>query len=473
MTPTIQRINGVITGIKVKCISDSEVAIACSAVATPDGRMHRPSKDEPKSSAKIYTSLYARHWDTWNTGNKNSVWYGRLARDSEKWYLKSPGLVNALAGTKLECPIPPFGDTGDFDICASGLAFVARDPEVSPAEYTKSDLYYIPIGGAPAPAFPSAEKVPQMVKTGRLLGYTNSPTFSHCGRKIAFTRMRHMQYEADKTRLMLIPDVTDLGNVQEYHESRDGEGKWNLSPGSILWSHDDSELYLTAEMSGRERVFKLPVDRTMAQGVPLLDLPDSVQSIALLASGTKKENRIFLSGSSLVDNSCYSTLDPDTGVVEVVSSMTKHGKSLGLSRKQCDEFWFRGSDDFKVHALVVKPSNFDAKKKYPLAFLIHGGPQGAWGNSWSTRWNPALFAEQGYICVMPNPTGSTGYGQEFTDRIQCEWGGRPYVDLEKCWEHIAENLTYVDVENGVALGASYGGYMISEQPFLFTISSRS
>ena len=119
-----------------------------------------------------------------------------------------------------------------------------------------------------------------------------------------------------------------------------------------------------------------------------------------------------------------------------------------------------------MHALVVRPSTFSQngnnRKKYPLCMLIHGGPQGAWQDSWSTRWNPAVFAEQGYVVVCPNPTGSTGYGMALEDGICGEWGGRPYNDLVRCYEWVVENMPEVDGERAVALGASYGGYMISE-----------
>jgi dipeptidyl aminopeptidase/acylaminoacyl peptidase len=114
-----------------------------------------------------------------------------------------------------------------------------------------------------------------------------------------------------------------------------------------------------------------------------------------------------------------------------------------------------------VHAWVVKPSNFSSDKKYPLAYLIHGGPQGAWEDSWSTRWNPAVFAEQGYVVICPNPTGSTSYGQAFTDAIQGQWGGLPYEDIVLGFDWIKKNVKYADTERAVALGASYGGYMMN------------
>lgn len=421
--------------------------------------MRQPHKEpKPHSSARVYSGLYVRHWDAWKSEARNSIWYGLLRKEDGKYALQDSGLVDALAGTKLESPIPPFCSGDDFDISASGLVFVARDPTLNPAYYTKSDLYFVPLSSF-AQASPPA---PRVAETGNLSGYTESPTFSHDGKKVAFVRMRDVQYEADKTRLLLVPDVEQWGRAEEFYGTEDGEGGWDASPSSIEWSRDDSELYVSAEKHGKKVLWKLPSSPAKASALPEpIDTKDSVTHAASLPG---PDRRLLITSSSFVESACYSTLNPSTKDEKVLSSATKNGKTFGLSSSQASDFWFTGCDGRQVHALVVKPSAFDAGRKYPLAFLVHGGPQGAWNNVWHTRWNAAVFAEQGYVAVMPNPTGSTGYGQEFTDRIKEEWGGRPYVDLEKCWEHIRATMPYVDVENGVALGASYGGYMMSTTP---------
>jgi pre-mRNA-splicing helicase BRR2 len=175
-----------------------------------------------------------------------------------------------------------------------------------------------------------------------------------------------------------------------------------------------------------------------------------------------KTSKLLVSSSSLVDNSIWSIIDPShPEEVQLVSSNGRNGSAFGLSPAQVDEIWFRGAEGHPVHAWVVKPSHFKPGEKYPLAYLIHGGPQGAWNDQWSTRWNPAIYAEQGYVVIAPNPTGSTGYGQHFTDAIRGQWGGRPYEDLVKGFEYIEQNLEYVDTSRAVALGASYGGYMMN------------
>ncbi|RDA93106.1 hypothetical protein CP533_4129 [Ophiocordyceps camponoti-saundersi (nom. inval.)] len=449
----IHQIKGNIFAPKTKKLSNGKTAICLAAMTTPAGHMfYPPAEVKPHSSAKVYSSLFVRHWDAWTTRNSNSLWYGQLSKKNRRWVLDGTGFTNLLAGTGLVSPVPNFGGAGDFDIADDAICFVAKDPTLNQARYTKTDLYYMPIKSFTEKPTGS----PQVVKTGKLRGYSTSPTFSVDGKKIAFARMKSEQYESDKSRLLVIPNVGDLGKVQELHETNCGRGGWDCSPNSICWSHDDKELLVTAELHGRVLLWRLPSS------------PGKMPTVAFHPEGSVvnfrplgKGSFLFVSTRSLVDSSSYATLDYSTGDVRGVSSISKCGRSLGLSRRQVDEFWYFGSAGYRNQALVVKPSSFDNSKKYPLAFLIHGGPQGAWTDDWSTRWNPAVFAEQGYVVVCPNPTGSTGYGQQHVDNITCNWGGTPYEDLVKCFEFLEKEVSYIDTEHAVALGASYGGYMIN------------
>jgi dipeptidyl aminopeptidase/acylaminoacyl peptidase len=130
-----------------------------------------------------------------------------------------------------------------------------------------------------------------------------------------------------------------------------------------------------------------------------------------------------------------------------------------ISLSKQESFWFTGANNTKVEGFLIKPPNFDPSKKYPVKFLIHGGPQGAWGDAWSYRWNPELFAANGYVVVMINPRGSTGYGQRFLEEVSGDWGGRPYVDLMKGLDYAEQHYSFIDKNRECALGASYGGYM--------------
>lgn len=292
--------------------------------------------------------------------------------------------------------------------------------------------------------------------------------------------MRTDGYESDKNQLFVIPDYQRPGYVVHEWPTNNGKGAWDRSPQSLRWG-SNKQLYITAEETGRVDLFVATVD-SLDVALPHL----LVKGGAITSAISLKNGAVFLSSNSLIENSLYS-LVPATHANEAhhghkmytlpiddrphdsnpaqlttiyISSNSRSGSMFGLSRRQVDEIrWPRGNDS--VHAWVVKPSNFDSSKTYPLAYLIHGGPQGAWLDSWSTRWNPAVFAEQGYIAICPNPTGSTGYGQDWVDGIKGQWGGRPYEDLLVGFDWIKENLPYVDTSRSVALGASYGGFMVN------------
>lgn len=449
----IQFFAGSLSNLKVKQISPTKAYLACSAPTTPSGDMYWPSAaPKSQSTAKIYSSLFVRHWDTWSTDNKNSLWYGTLSNKDGKWALDATGLTNLLAGTKLETPVPPFGGTSDFDISPKGVIFTAKDPELNPARFTKTDLYYIALGEDGSPPKPAELRI---ITTPGLRGYANSPSFDKEGNRVAFTKMESDKYESDRPRLMFMPDINDLARVDEYFKDDDS---WGARPDWITWADDGSEIYVGAEKHGRVVLWSLPANAQTDQPPRPLYTTGSVVDAKIL--GDSKS--ILISSRSVVENSNYSILNTSDLRVTEVSSSSKNGKSLGLSPSQSSDIWYEGAAGYPNQALVVTPSHFDKSKKYPLAFLIHGGPQSAWTDDWSTRWNPAIFAEQGYVVVCPNPTGSTGYGQDHVDAIAHNWGGTPYEDLVKCFEYIEDELEYVDTDRAVALGASYGGYMISE-----------
>jgi len=374
-------------------------------------------------------------------------------------------LINALTGTNLEAPIPPFGGTDHFDISKAGLAFVAKDPTTNPALHTRCELYV-----AALKSFQETTTSLRNLPTTGFEGAKTSPSFSRDGKKLAVLAMKQDGYEADKNRIIVFPDLQELDLMWELLQSSDGKGCWDRSPSSMVWSEDGSQLLFTAENRGRVILWSLPAKQGDGSMPLQLTEEGSISSFHPL-----QDAKIFVSSTSFVDNSRYSILVPqsDTISVEEISSTSHGGSSLGLSKSQVSDVWFKGADgnrseDGKVHAWVIKPSDFDPKKRYPLALLVHGGPQSAWNDAWSTRWNAAVFAEQGYVVVMPNPTGSTGYSQAFTDAIKEEWGNLPFNDVINCFEHVKQHLDYVDTSRSVALGASYGGYFMNwaqGQPF--------
>ena len=443
-----------IANLKVHQLEENSIAIAVSGKTAPNGTLFNPEL-EPKrhSTGILYDSTFVRHWDEYVTPDRNAIWYGLLRHDAGEYVFS--GLTNAMLASNvtLESPIPAFGGTDHFDISGSGIAFVAKDPALNPSTNTKCDVFFVPMGDWDITESP----VPQKIQAPGFEGAATSPVFSNDGLSLAFLKMRRNGYESDKNRVVIVHNVSRLNEGIEALGSSDGEGLWDRSPSAITWSRDDTQLYLQAEEMGRDLLFALELK---SNNLPLsMTSGGSVSSVHPLGSSSE----ILVSTTSLIDNSIYSIISSkEPFEPRTISSNSQTGAAFGLSSDQVSSIKFpsaAGNQD--VHAWVIKPSNFSSDKKYPLAYLIHGGPQGAWTDSWSTRWNPAVFAEQGYVVFAPNPTGSTGYGQAFTDAIREQWGGLPYKDLVNGFEYIKANMTYVDTDRAVALGASYGGYMMN------------
>lgn len=466
-TYTAGAVTGGVSNLKLCVLSEGKVAVAVSGLANSDGTLYNP-KDAPKSqtTARIYDSLYVRHWDAYVGSQKSSIWTALLQRSpavvtDRKGRYNLIGLSNALEATNLESPVPPFGGTDHFDISPKGIVFVSKDPELDPATHTKCNTYYVPVTSF----LESNSSSPRLLSVPGFEGAVSSPVFSPDGESIAFLQMRKDGYESDKNHIIVFPKIAAEVKGHQLFSTDDGNGTWDRSPSSLLWSTDGKIIYAQAEDIGRGCLFQIPLNLglTAASQQEPLKLTDSgyILDVVPVSSTSSK---LFLSNTCLTDNSFYTILDPEakSNSITKVSSLTHDGTFLGLSRKQVSELWWKGADDHPVHAWMMKPSNFSPDKKYPLAFLIHGGPQGAWCDQWSTRWNPAVFAEQGYVVICPNPTGSTSYGQDFTDGIRNNWGGSPYIDLEKGIEYIESELSsFIDTDRMVALGASYGGYMVN------------
>lgn len=447
--------------LKVAKLGDGKYALALSAQASRDGQLFNPEKaDKPQSSGRLYTGLFVRHWDSYEGAEKNSLWYGELSKDSKGGKFTLSTLTNALKGTQLESPLKPFGGTDNFDISPRGIIFVSKDPDLNPALNTKCNVYLLNVDSWTQ----STSAKPKRVAVQGFEGASTSPVFSPDALKVAFLSMKRNGYESDQNRIFVVGDLDGT----ELHASNDDEmvatqSGWDRSPSSISWTADGKGILATAEDQGHALLFLVQP----GQWSPLrLTEEGSVGDVKPL----KDSSRIFFTASSLIDSSCFAIIQfaPDqpqqTALASWSNSYSNNGTKFGLKPKQVSSIWTPASNpkvNKEVHSWVVKPSNFDSSKTYPVAYLIHGGPQGAWANSWSTRWNPAVFAEQGFIVVAPNITGSTGYGQAFTDAINKNWGGDPYEDIVNLFDWVGKHLPEADNDRAVALGASYGGYMMN------------
>ena len=368
-----------ISEVKLSVLDAGRIAIVFAAQAKPDGSLYNEEDESKKySSGKLYESLMVRHWDHYVKPQRNALWHGILQRQRphssknlDKYSLGK--LTNVLKGSGLECPIPPFGGKDHFDISANGIGFVAKDPGLNPATNTKCNFYFVSVNS-------SAEEImysdPRKFEKTGVEGASSSPALSPDGSSAAFLQMKENGYESDKNRILL-SSLKAPFTVVELLESGDGKGLWDRSPASVAWSSDGKALLLVAEDTGTSRLFKIdvPLNESRVLGLPLAltsrtGYADDVQYLG------KDSSYLLLSGSNLVDNSVYSILDSKGSVeAKVISSNSRNGSFFGLSQDQVSEIWFQGARK-KVHSWVIKPSNFSLDQKYPLAYLIHGGPQG-------------------------------------------------------------------------------------------------
>jgi len=440
----------------------SEFSVVFSAKAAPNGDLYNPERaKKTQSTGRLYSSLYVRHWDAYEGSEKNALWYGQLAKSHDGKY-KLSHVFNVLSGTGLESPMPPFGGIDNFDVYGNCIIFVAKDPDLDPALNTKANVYIARLWDVgPSPT------IERVIIPG-FEGASSSPVISPDGSKAAFLSMKKNGYEADRNEVFVVGPLHGRKLTAKRVPStwRENEWTWDRSPGSICFSADSKCLFAVAEECGSAKLFSFSADLAHPSNIRALTDGGAVADVRPLSNGS-----VFVSGSTLVDNSFFAIIDAkkaqesDVNTEDLVSwsnSMSDYGSKFHLSSNQVSSIWTPASNPEvlkKIHSIVVKPNDFDSSATYPVAYLIHGGPQGSWADTWSTRWNPAVFAEQGYIVVAPNITGSTGYGQDFTDSIRENWGGDPYQDIVNCFEWVSENMPEADNSRAVALGASYGGYM--------------
>lgn len=421
--------------------SSQGVRVVTSGWATPDGELLSPDAPPKADTGLLYDSVFVRHWDYWLSENRKAVFGLLLSSDLKT--VKEP-FTNYLKGLGIESPIMPFPSDSDFDLSDDKLVVNAKAPELSPANNTATYFYVLDYSDSNTPDKP-------LNKAG--LGACSSPVFSPDGSKIAGLVMSENGYESDQN-IVYVYELSADGRASSSANVTDGRA-FDRSPSSVMWAPDRADyLFLTGEDIGREVVWTLDIS-TPGRAPVMLSTSHSVSSAAFVGSSSK----LLLSSSAIVKSTYFEIYNHDSDS----TSLLLEAETV-LPESRVGEFWFTGTRDVKVHGFIVYPENFDPKKKYPLAFLIHGGPQSAWTDSWSTRWNPAVWADNGpdgYVVVTINPTGSTGYGKDFTDKIQNNWGSYPYIDLVLGLEYCYKSFDFIDTERMIAAGASYGGYMIN------------
>ncbi|HSR64993.1 MAG TPA: S9 family peptidase, partial [Xanthomonadaceae bacterium] len=381
------------------------------------------------ASGVVFDHLFIRHWDTWADGRLNRLFVASLAGDGV-------AKTATLLGRDLVADVPskPFGDMSDVAWAPDGRSLVASARLSNGVEPTSTnfDLYRLAADGSGA-----AQNL-----TAANQAWDAGPVFSADGKTLYYRAMKRPGFEADRFGLMAM----DLASGA----TRELDPQWDRSANGITLSADGRTIYTTAEDVGEQPLFAVDV----ASGKATRLVGDGTVSSFVLAGDTLAFTRNGMkTGDQLF------AADPQG----------RHPRAITRSAAEMlpdvrfgdfEQFTFKGWNNDTVHGYVVKPWNWRKGKRYPVAFLIHGGPQGSFGNGWSYRWNPQTYAGQGYAVVMVDFHGSTGYGQAFTDAISQHWGDRPLEDLQKGWAAAQQQYGWLDGDKACALGASYGGFMV-------------
>ncbi|WP_242110719.1 alpha/beta hydrolase family protein [Luteimonas aquatica] len=387
--------------------------------------------DKAKASGKLFDRMFIRHWDTWNDGRLNRVFVATLPGAKAK--VASAALVGAdVPG---DVPSKPFGDSGEYAWSPDGKSLVLSARKADRAEpwSTNFDLYLVSADGTGATRNLTAANP----------AWDTGPAFSADGKTLYYRAMKRPGFEADRFALMAM----DLGSGA----TREIAADWDRSADGITLSDDGKTIYTTAQDLGEHPLFAVDIasgkaSKLMGEGT-ISAFEIAGQTLAFARNTLKSGDQLF---AAALDGQSPRAITPDASAM-----------ASGVSFGDFEQFSFKGWDGDTVYGYVVKPWNYTAGKKYPVAFLIHGGPQGSFGNGWSYRWNPQTYAGQGYAVVMIDFHGSTGYGQKFTDAISQHWGDRPLEDLQKGWKAAQEKYAFLDGGKACALGASYGGFMVN------------
>jgi dipeptidyl aminopeptidase/acylaminoacyl peptidase len=395
--------------------------------------------DQERANSKvkvvIFEHLLFRHWNHYSAGKRSHLFVvpaeGGVAKDL------TPG----------DHDVPPFslGGQDPYAISPDGkeLAYTSNWDEVG-ATSTNNDIFVVPITGGE----------PKKLSTSP--GGDSTPLYSPDGKWLAWRMQKRAGYESDRFRLVVYDRKN--GEIKNLTEDFD---QWVEA---IAWSPDSKTIYFTSENKGEAPIYRLDV---AAANAPVPAAGIRANAIQEITRGVNDELSVTPDGKMLVftrlsvqsPTEVYK-MDLDSKRAEELSHL--NDAVLGhIAMQPLESFWFAGAGGTRIQGFLVKPPRFNKDEKYPVKFLIHGGPQGQWGDEWSYRWNAELFAADGYVVIMINPRGSTGYGQAFVDGVNKDWGGKPYIDLMNGLDYAEKTYPFIDKDRECALGASYGGYMIN------------
>ena len=397
-------------------LPDGSGLLVVSDIKWPENQEIDQRNGAYPTEARIWTGLFWRHWDDFRAGKRQHLFRVDIATGK------------AADLTPVDHDVPTIGTGGDGDVTISPDGkdiLVAMHGDTTVADNTNVDIYAV--DGA------------NLHRITTNPGADNTPRYSPDNRWASYLSMERAGFEADRLRLMLADRRSGTGAPV------DATAGWNLSVGSYTWCRNSRCIYAVVEERGRDNIYRIDVPGFRRTRVVTGGLNTNVQV------GPDNRTLVYLHQSN--------TQPPEVWVAG--KALTHHNDSAlaTLDLPPLEEFGFVGALGDSVFGWSQKPPGFDPTRKYPLIYLVHGGPQGAWTDSWGPRWNNQMFAARGFVVAEVNFHGSTGYGQKFTDAISQHWGDYPFEDLMKGLDAVAR-LPYVDSTRMGAAGASYGGYMI-------------
>lgn len=396
------------------------------AVADSLNKAKQDARDNSKVKARLLTKLLYRHWDSWVDDKRQHLFV--MNADGTNPRNVTPGDRDGVPTSSTFSA----GDDYDFSPDGKELAYTATPvPIHEEAWSTNHDVYTVNLE--------TGER--KQITTN--LAADGFPRYSPDGKYLAYRAQSRAGFEADRWQLTLLDRST--GKIKSITP------KFDTNVDAFTWASDSKTIYTAAEEKANTPLWSISIDGTIKK---------------VIDNATNHDENISADGKSIVFS--HQTLTHPAEIYSAnidgsnLQQITHVNDALfsNIEASEIENVWFEGAGKVKVQMWIVKPPFFDAKKKYPLVYMVHGGPQGAWGNSWSYRWNPALWAAQGYVVACPNPRGSTGFGQKFTDEISHDWGGKVITDLMNGIAYL-EKLPYIDKNKMAAAGASYGGYVMN------------
>jgi dipeptidyl aminopeptidase/acylaminoacyl peptidase len=411
--------------------------IAFVSTVTPDcsddacNRAREKAREESKVKAYTADRLLYRHWNAWDSGTRSHLFVINV---------DGTGLRDLTAGARYDVPVPPFGGSEQYAWSPDGreLAYTAKEPTRDEAWSTDVNVYLVSIGGGAPRVITAANK-----------GADQNPVYAPNARFLVYASQERAGFESDRWRLMF--------HDRARGTSREALVGWDRSPDSYFFSSDGRSLFVLAQDGGREKLFRFRMDVVGAPTPqPLVAEHNNTQftlsrdggTIAWVRDAAHRPHEVFIGTVG------------DRGLTNT-RQLTRHNDEL-LSRLQLnpvEEMWSRGALGDSVHSFVLRPPQWEAGKKFPVILLIHGGPQGAWLDTWHSRWNYQMMAAPGFGLVIVNPRGSTGYGQAFLDSVTKNWGDEVYRDLMQALDAALARNTWMDSTRLGATGGSFGGYM--------------